>query len=167
MTVQLVRQIVSAFYSDHERIVIEAFLRCYTDGDESISIDEDKLNDIVNVKACTLRAALAQLQSDQLLYTQMTQRGGEKYAVRTWVLDFPEFKRVVRARLQYVRNELTSNVQQAAAHCEICDRPAALEELHSGFSCVVCNSPLVDPTLNAGPAPIDLACVQELEQMVN
>ena len=74
MNFELIRNVVAAFYSDHEMIVIEAFLGHYADGDESIAVDEDKLNEIVNIKARTLRAALGKLQKGQLLYTQMTQR---------------------------------------------------------------------------------------------
>ena len=169
MNFELIRNVVAAFYSDHEMIVIEAFLGHYADGDESIAVDEDKLNEIVNIKARTLRAALGKLQKGQLLYTQMTQREGERYAIRRWVLEFAEFERVVRVRLNDVRNKLTTEVPEAAAHCENCNRPVAVEELEVGFRCIDCDSALVEPPpqTKSMVTAEDLTCLNDIEKCLD
>jgi hypothetical protein len=51
-------------YSEHEIIIVEAFLARYVDSDDSVAVDEDALNDVVNVKPRTLRVALGKLQQD-------------------------------------------------------------------------------------------------------
>ena len=154
-------------YSEHEILVVEALLTHYVDGDDSVSVDEVVLNDVLNFKPRTLRAALGKLQRDQLLDTQMVQREGEKYAIRRWVLNLAEFERVVRARIDHVRNELTGFVPQPVAYCEPCNRSVAVDELHVALSCVVCGCALVDPPSMSGPTAADFACLDELQQFLS
>ena len=167
MSLDLVRQITSVMYSEHEILVVEALLAHYADGDDSVSVDEIVLNDVVNFKPRTLRAALGKLQQDQLLHTQMVRREDEKYAIRRWVLNLAEFERVVRARIEHIRNELTAVAPQPVAYCEPCNRPAAVDELHASFSCVVCGCALTEPPSMPGSTAADFACLDELQQFLS
>lgn len=165
MALELMSTVALSFYTPVEALLLAALHRHGSSPEfGTYQMYEKELNGIVNVRASTLRAALAQLQRDCLLKSDMVHCEGERFEVRRWSLDLSSFCANVDERVQHVRKEmLRRNQSTSELYCPICEYVVPTELAKESFRCAECQC-WFDERVRSG-ASCDTSILNILQEM--